>query len=74
MASLRKRDNFAWGLVLVVLGLIFLLHNINVSFWGSVARLWPVILIVWGIWKLYYGLQERKEQKSALSENKTEEQ
>ncbi len=74
MSSTRKRDNFAWGLVLVILGLIFLLHNIDIKLWGSVARLWPLILIVWGAWKLYYGLQERKEQKDSLTENNSEEQ
>ncbi|MFW6160207.1 MAG: LiaF transmembrane domain-containing protein [Acidobacteriota bacterium] len=74
MSSTRKRDNFAWGLVLVILGLIFLLHNIDIKLWGSVARLWPLILIIWGAWKLYYGLQERKEQKDSLTENNSEEQ
>lgn len=62
MAKYRRRDPLAWGIILIVIGLIFLLHNIDISLWDSIARLWPVVLIAWGIWKLYFGIKESKER------------
>lgn len=62
MAKYKHRDPLAWGIILIVIGFIFLLYNINVKVWDYLARLWPVILIIWGIWKLYFGLKEGKEK------------
>jgi hypothetical protein len=61
----RQRSALAWGITLIVLGLIFILDNLNVDVWDSLARLWPLVLIVWGAWKLYFGLKERKEKAPA---------
>lgn len=62
MAKYKRRDTLAWGLILIVIGLLFLLHNIDVSVWDSIARLWPVVLIAWGLWKLYFGIKESREK------------
>ncbi|MFH2042509.1 MAG: DUF5668 domain-containing protein [Acidobacteriota bacterium] len=43
---------------------MFLLHNLDIEVWDSLSRLWPLILIVWGGWKLYLGLKERSEKPS----------
>jgi hypothetical protein len=42
------------GLILIIIGVIFLLENFNPSFslW-SVVRYWPVILILIGLRRLY---------------------
>jgi hypothetical protein len=65
MTTKAKKDSLVWGIILVVIGLIFLLDNINFNIWGYVARLWPLILIIWGAWKLYFGiLESRKENTS----------
>jgi membrane protein DedA with SNARE-associated domain len=61
----RQRSALAWGIILIVLGLIFILDNLDVDVWDSLARLWPLALIVWGAWKLYFGLKERKEKAPA---------
>jgi hypothetical protein len=58
----RKRDALVWGIILIVIGIIFILDNFDIDVWDYVARLWPVALIVWGAWKLYFGIKERKEQ------------
>jgi membrane protein DedA with SNARE-associated domain len=58
----KQRGALAWGIILIVIGLIFILDNLDVDVWDSLARLWPLVLIVWGAWKLYFGLKERKEQ------------
>ncbi len=64
----KQRDALAWGIILIVIGLIFLLDRFDVDVWNFVARLWPVALIIWGIWKLYFGLKERKEESKALKQ------
>jgi hypothetical protein len=40
-----------WGLLLVLIGVLFILKNTGVFFfsWHSMWHLWPVILILWGI-------------------------
>jgi len=68
MAKYKRKDPLAWGIILIVIGLIFLLHNIDVAIWDSLARLWPVVLIVWGAWKLYYGIKERKEESKNIQD------
>jgi len=52
-APQRRRSIFP-GLLLIVLGLIFLLHRIDPAFGiGHLARVyWPFLIIVWGIAKL----------------------
>ncbi|MEW5901980.1 MAG: DUF5668 domain-containing protein [Acidobacteriota bacterium] len=61
----KQRDALAWGIILIVIGFIFILENFDVEVWDFVARLWPLILIVWGAWKLYFGIKERKEVAAA---------
>jgi len=57
----KQRGALAWGIILIVIGVLFILENIGVDAWENLFRLWPLILIVWGAWKLYFGLKERKE-------------
>ena len=61
MTAPKRKDPLVWGIILIVIGLLFLLHN-TIDVWWTIARLWPVILIVWGAFKLYYGLKERQEE------------
>ncbi|MFP4082772.1 MAG: LiaI-LiaF-like domain-containing protein [Candidatus Aminicenantes bacterium] len=70
MAQRKRRDSLAWGIILIVIGLLFLLHNIDVDVWDSLARLWPVILIVWGVWKLWFGIKERREEAEEIKVKK----
>ncbi|MCX8160907.1 MAG: DUF5668 domain-containing protein [Candidatus Saccharicenans sp.] len=59
--SKRHRDNLIWGLILLVLGAIFLLENIGYDAWRALFKLWPLILIFWGASKLYYGIKARSQ-------------
>ncbi len=61
----QKRDALVWGVILVVIGVIFILGNFDIDIWDFVARLWPLVLIIWGAWKLYFGIKERKEAAAA---------
>lgn len=46
-----KFRNIFWGVILVFVGVLFLLQNFDViNFaWASLWRLWPVVLILWGV-------------------------
>jgi hypothetical protein len=68
MAKRANGGKLAWGLVLIALALIIFLSNMNVNVWDIIARLWPIILIIWGGWKLYYGLKERQEELEKAQE------
>ncbi|MFB0564606.1 MAG: LiaI-LiaF-like domain-containing protein [Candidatus Aminicenantaceae bacterium] len=62
MAKYKRREPLAWGIILIAIGLIFLFVNIDVDIWGFIAKLWPVILILWGAWKLYFGIKESQKK------------
>ena len=48
-----SKDKELWGgIALVVLGGLFLLGNLDVFEFERVARLWPALLVVFGIWLL----------------------
>src|SRR5215510_9663118 len=51
----RSTATMFWGLILVGVGFIFLLKNIGyeIPIWMGVALYWPVLLIVWGLIKLF---------------------
>ncbi|HEK84904.1 MAG: LiaF transmembrane domain-containing protein [Candidatus Saccharicenans sp.] len=62
--SKKHKDSLIWGIVLVVLGGLFLLQNAGIDIWEIVLKLWPLILIIWGGFKLYYGIKARNESKN----------
>jgi hypothetical protein len=68
MAKQTNGGKLAWGLVLIGLALIIFLSNLNISVWNALARLWPVVLIIWGAWKLYFGLKERQEELEKIQD------
>jgi len=74
MAKQQHRDSFVWGIILIVFGLIFLLHQFDIHIWdfiwSSFWHLWPVILIVWGANKLWHGLKERNERSETPGPDK----
>jgi hypothetical protein len=48
----RRRGGFAWPLILITLGVIFLLNNMGIlswNVWDVIWRLWPVLLIAIGL-------------------------
>jgi len=68
MATNRDRHVLGWGIILIVIGVIFLFDNLDFGIWDITARLWPLILIFWGGWKLYFGLKERAEESDITRE------
>jgi hypothetical protein len=50
MSKHGRKDVFV-GLVIILVGVLFLLQNLG-YIQGSILRYWPVILIIWGISEL----------------------
>ena len=44
------RNNYFFPVVLVVLGIYFLLRNLDLLDWLDANIVWPVILIILGVW------------------------
>lgn len=46
-----KFRNIFWGVVLIFIGMLFILQNLHVIHfdWLNLWRLWPVILVLWGV-------------------------
>jgi len=65
MARQKHHDSLIWGLVLIVIGGIFLLETMHFRVWYYIWRLWPVIFIAWGASKIYYGIKEREKKGQA---------
>jgi len=60
MTKQKRKDPLIWGILLIILGVLFLL---KVDIWYVLAHFWPVILILWGAHKFYYGLKDRREEE-----------
>ncbi len=44
----KRKDPLVWGLILIVIGIIFVLENMGLDAFDLAWRFWPVILIIWG--------------------------
>jgi hypothetical protein len=60
----RRKDPLVWGIILILIGFVFVLENFQIDAWDFAWKLWPVILIVWGATKLLAGLSAQKSDKS----------
>ncbi|NLE76651.1 MAG: hypothetical protein GX605_07855 [Chloroflexi bacterium] len=52
MSESVRRGGLVGPIILIALGLIFLLNNIgllSVNLWDVLSRMWPVLLIAWGL-------------------------
>jgi hypothetical protein len=69
MSRPRRAGGVFWGVILVATGLIFLLKNLGypIYIWTGLALYWPVLLILWGIIKLFdYARWKRAGQPGPL--------
>lgn len=50
-----KRESLFWGLIILVLGMLFLLKNfgLEINVWHLVGKYWPLILIYIGLKNIY---------------------
>ncbi|HEX2711086.1 MAG TPA: DUF5668 domain-containing protein, partial [Candidatus Acidoferrales bacterium] len=64
----RRRRSIFGGLLLILLGALLLLHNLRGYFpdlLGLFSRWWPVLLILWGLAKLYDHLMAQRTGQAA---------
>jgi hypothetical protein len=47
------RREYFWPVVLVVIGIYFLLNNLNLLSWLRFDVVWPVLLIGLGVWLIF---------------------
>ena len=72
MANGKRKDTLIWGVILIAIGILFLLDNIDIHIdvWRYLSNFWPVILILWGGWKLFLGLQEARQKDEPSKDKK----
>jgi len=61
MANTKKESLF-WGLIILILGMLFLLKNfgLEINVWHLLGKYWPLILIYIGLKNIY--LYAKKKQ------------
>jgi hypothetical protein len=57
------------GIVLIVIGVLFLAHNFGLLQFGWLRDWWPVILIALGVWSL---INHKPGDKSSSGTDKTQ--
>ncbi len=57
-----KRESLFWGMIILVLGMLFLLKNfgMEINVWHLVGKYWPLILIYIGLKNIYLYLKKNK--------------
>jgi hypothetical protein len=57
-----KKESLFWGLIILVLGMLFLLKNfgLEINIWHLLGKYWPVILIYIGVKNIYLYLNKNK--------------
>ena len=73
MANTKKSGSLVWGVILIAVGVLFLLDQLDINVWNTVWRFWPVILIIWGANKLWLGLKDKNTPAPAPGPDKTHE-
>jgi hypothetical protein len=50
-----KRESLFWGLIILVLGMLFLLKNfgLEINVWHLLGKYWPLILIYIGLKNIF---------------------
>jgi DUF4097 and DUF4098 domain-containing protein YvlB len=63
----HHRGSFFWALTLITIGFLFLYQNFNpaVRPWYLMAKYWPVLIIFWGISKLFDYLHAKRHPETA---------
>jgi len=50
-----KKESLFWGLIILVLGMLFLMKNfgLEINVWHLVGKYWPLVLIYIGLKNIY---------------------
>lgn len=60
-AAGQDKSIIAWGIFLIILGILFLLQNIIP--YHFLYRLWPLVFVLLGGYLVYHSLQDRKDSQ-----------
>jgi hypothetical protein len=57
-----KKESLFWGLIILVLGLLFLMKNFGfeINIWHLLGKYWPLILIYIGLKNIYLFIKKSK--------------
>ncbi len=57
-----KKESLFWGLIILVLGMLFLLKNfgLEINVWHLLGKYWPVILIYIGLKNIFLYIKKNK--------------
>lgn len=57
-----KKESLFWGLIILVLGMLFLLKNFGfeINVWYLLGKYWPLILIFIGLKNIYLFIRKNK--------------
>ncbi len=55
-----KRESLFWGMIILVLGMLFLLKNfgLEINIWHLLGKYWPLILVFIGVKNIYFYLKK----------------
>jgi len=61
MANTKKESLF-WGLIILMLGMLFLLKNfgLEINVWHLLGKYWPLILIYIGVKNIFLYINKNK--------------
>lgn len=65
----NNQDRYIAGLILLIIGIFFLLHQLNILFVHNIIRYWPVLLILSGIVVLFGAFKGNRESGATWTEN-----
>jgi lia operon protein LiaF len=56
-----KRESLFWGLIILVLGMLFLLKNfgLEINVWHLLGKYWPLILIYIGVKNIFLYINKK---------------
>lgn len=69
-----SKDRYVAGLILVVLGVFFLLHQLDLLYWRDFARFWPVLIIVLGLSTIFGAFKQRKSKPFSVNDTGMQEE
>ena len=63
--SNRKQESLFWGMILLLIGLLFLLDNfgVDINVWHIIGKFWPMILIGIGLKNIWYHYSKRLQKE-----------
>jgi lia operon protein LiaF len=63
--SRKKQESLFWGLILLIVGVLFLLDNfgVDIDIWDILDDFWPMILIAIGLKNIWQHYNQKKSHE-----------